>query len=174
MTASNRNRLVRWLAPLAFGLACASPAGQADEVAARPDRILVLKSERKLLLMAGEAVIRAMEISLGAEPVGPKQREGDLRTPEGSYHLESKNVDSDYFLALKVSYPNTSDKALAHELGVDPGGQIMIHGLPNNSRYDEATYIGWDWTNGCIAVSNSDMIDLWRLTSVSMPIEIRP
>ena len=105
---------------------------------------------------------------------GPKQREGDFRTPEGRYVIEAKNPNSDYFLSLKVSYPNARDRSLAAELGVDPGGQIMIHGMPNQPKHDEAMYEGWDWTDGCIAVSNSDMVDLWRLTAVAMPIEIRP
>lgn len=139
-----------------------------------PDRIVVLKSERKLMLMSGETVLRSMNIALGLMPRGPKHQEGDFRTPEGQYFIEAKNPDSDYFLSLKVSYPNASDRETARRLGVDPGGQIMIHGLPNEPKYDEAIYKAQDWTDGCIAVSNSDMVDLWRLTKVSMPIEIRP
>jgi murein L,D-transpeptidase YafK len=139
-----------------------------------PDRILVLKSERKLFLMAGDAIVKTVDISLGLMPEGPKRREGDFKTPEGTYYLESKNSSSDYFLSLKVSYPSPDDRARARQMGVDPGGMIMIHGLPNVPKYDEGMYAGWDWTDGCIAVSNSDMVDLWRLTSVSMPIEIQP
>jgi murein L,D-transpeptidase YafK len=152
----------------------AAPTLLADPPPKTPDHILVLKSQRKLLLMAGNAVIRTMQISLGLVPEGPKQREGDFRTPEGKYTIEAKNADSDYFLSLKVSYPNAADRAEAARHGVDPGGQIMIHGLPNDPKYAEAMYDGWDWTDGCIAVSNSDMVDLWRLISVSTPIEIRP
>lgn len=158
-----------------FLLVCA--AGGPDVAATAetaPDRIVVVKSERKLMLMAGERVIRTMEIALGLMPRGHKQQEGDFRTPEGRYFIEAKNPDSDFFLSLKVSYPNADDRANANRLGVDPGGQIMIHGLPNQPSYDESFYTGWDWTDGCIAVSNSDMVDLWRLTSVAMPIEIRP
>jgi murein L,D-transpeptidase YafK len=154
-----------------LAIAFATPATADD---AQADRIVVLKSERKLLLMAGSETLRTMDISLGLMPEGPKRREGDFRTPEGRYVIEAKNRDSDYFLSLKVSYPNTRDRELARELGVDPGGQIMIHGLPNAPKYAESMYEGWDWTDGCIAVSNSDMIDLWRLIPVSMPIEIRP
>ena len=154
-------------------LAPTTPA-LADAAVETPDHILVLKSERKLLLMAGEDVVRSMDISLGLMPEGPKRREGDYRTPEGQYVIEAKNKNSDFFLSLKVSYPNARDLSLARELGVDPGGQIMIHGLPNEPKYAEAMYKGWDWTDGCIAVSNSDMVDLWRLIPVAMPIEIRP
>jgi murein L,D-transpeptidase YafK len=159
---------------LAAALALFAGVAAAADEAIQADHILVLKSERKLLLMAGDEVLRSMDISLGLRPDGPKRREGDFRTPEGRYYLEVKNADSDFFLSLKVSYPNAQDRALARELGVDPGGQIMIHGLPNEPKQAEAMYFGWDWTDGCIAVSNSDMIDLWRLTAVSMPIEIRP
>ena len=156
-------------------LVCA--AGGPDVAATaetKPDRILVVKSERKLMLMVGERVIRTMDIALGLMPRGHKEQEGDYRTPEGRYIIEAKNPESDFFLSLKVSYPNADDRANARRLGVDPGGQIMIHGLPNQPSYSESSYYGWDWTDGCIAVSNSDMVDLWRLTSVAMPIEIRP
>jgi murein L,D-transpeptidase YafK len=157
---------------LTAGLAAERTA--ADTTALEPDRIVVVKSERKLMLMSGESVLRSMNISLGLMPQGPKRQEGDYRTPEGSYVIEAKNPNSDYFLSLKVSYPNASDMEQARQLGVDPGGQIMIHGLPNDPKFDEGSYSTWDWTDGCIAVSNSDMVDLWRLTSVAMPIEIRP
>ena len=146
----------------------------AETAVANPYRIVVLKSERKLMLMDGEAVIRSMNISLGLMPRGPKQREGDFRTPEGQYFIEAKNSDSDYFLSLKLSYPNAADRETARQLGVSPGGQIMIHGLPNEPSFEEAAYKDWDWTDGCIAVTNSDMVDLWRFTAVAMPIEIRP
>ena len=166
----------RGLARLALlGLALAAAVGYGETPAEGvPDRILVLKSERKLLLYAGDTVVRSMDIALGLMPEGPKRREGDRRTPEGRYFIEEKKSDSDFFLALRISYPNAEDVAQARSEGVDPGGEIMIHGLPNQPRGSEASYHGTDWTDGCIAVSNSDMIDLWRLISVSTPIEIRP
>lgn len=138
------------------------------------DRIVVDKSDRALYLYAGNEVLRRMHVSLGLVPEGHKEQEGDFRTPEGVYFIEAKNPSSDYFLSLKISYPNAGDRDHARRLGVDPGGQIMIHGLPNEPRYAESSYLQTDWTDGCIAVSNSDMIDLWLLTSVSTPIEIRP
>jgi murein L,D-transpeptidase YafK len=157
-------------------LLCASAVihAQSDWSDRPVDRILVVKSERKLYLLNAGNIVRTFDVSLGLVPVGPKQREGDFKTPEGVYYLESKNSGSDYFLSLKVSYPNERDRARARERGVDPGGQIMIHGLPNEPRYAESRYRGWDWTDGCIAVSNSDMIDLWLMTSVATAIEIRP
>jgi murein L,D-transpeptidase YafK len=159
---------------MAAALVLFANGAQAETTELKPDRIVVIKSERKLMLMNGDAVLRSMNISLGLMPRGPKQREGDFRTPEGRYFIEAKNAESDFFLSLKVSYPNATDLAAARSLGVDPGGQIMIHGLPNDPNYEDAAYAGLDWTDGCIAVTNSDMVDLWRLTSLAMPIEIRP
>jgi murein L,D-transpeptidase YafK len=138
------------------------------------DSVLVVKSERKLYLLKAGEVLRDFDISLGLVPKGHKQREGDFRTPEGRYYLEARNPSSDYFLSIKVSYPNVDDRARARAAGVDPGGQIMIHGQPNEPKRDERSYQGWDWTDGCIAVSNSDMIDIWLMTNESTPIEIRP
>ncbi|MGD2166478.1 MAG: L,D-transpeptidase family protein [Gammaproteobacteria bacterium] len=138
------------------------------------DRVVVVKSERKLYLLKDGERLREMDIALGLVPTGHKTRSGDARTPEGIYMLDARNPDSDYFLSMHVSYPNDADIARARELGVDPGGQIMIHGLPNEMRYEEANYQGWDWTDGCIAVSNTDMIDIWLMTPDMTPIEIRP
>jgi len=140
----------------------------------RADYVLVDKSDRKLYLYKAGRVLREFDVSLGLVPTGPKQREGDFRTPEGKYVLDARNVNSDYFLSIHVSYPNEADRARARALGVDPGGQIMIHGWPNEPKQDLRRYQGIDWTDGCIAVSNSDMIDIWLMTRESTPIEIRP
>ena len=155
-------------------LSLGAAADALEEPTDRIDRILVVKSERKMYLQSAGRTVRTFDISLGLVPQGPKQREGDFRTPEGVYYVEAKNARSDFFLALKVSYPNEGDRARARASGVDPGGQIMIHGLPNSPKYSEGRYLGSDWTDGCIAVSNSDMVDLWLMTSVATPIEIRP
>ena len=138
------------------------------------DRVVVIKSQRKLFLMRDGQPLREMDIALGLAPTGHKTRSGDSRTPEGVYLLDARNPDSDFFLSMHVSYPNETDVARAAGLGVDPGGAIMIHGLPNDMRYDESHYLGWDWTDGCIAVSNADMIDIWLMTPDMTPIEIRP
>ncbi len=150
------------------------PAEEDVSTGAAIDRIIVDKSDRSLYLLSDGEIVRTMAIALGLVPEGHKVQEGDFRTPEGEYLIEAKNPDSDYFLSLKISYPNAADRARARQLGVDPGGQIMIHGLPNEPRYSESRYQGMDWTDGCIAVSNSDMIDLWLMTGVATPIEIRP
>ena len=138
------------------------------------DRVVVIKSQRKLFLMKDGAPLREFDIALGLAPTGHKTQSGDSRTPEGEYVLDARNPDSDFFLSMHISYPNTRDIAQAAERGVDPGGAIMIHGLPNDMRFDEASYSGWDWTDGCIAVSNADMIDIWLMTPDMTPIEIRP
>ena len=140
----------------------------------RADYVVVDKSDRKLYLYKAGRVLREFDVALGLVPSGPKQREGDFRTPEGKYLLDARNANSDYFLSIHVSYPNETDRARARTQGVDPGGQIMIHGLPNDPRYDLRRYQDTDWTDGCIAVSNSDMIDIWLMTRESTPIEIRP
>jgi len=140
----------------------------------RADYVLVDKSERKLYLFKAGRILREFDVALGLVPDGPKQREGDFRTPEGKYMLDARNANSDYFLSIHVSYPDESDRARARAQGVDPGGQIMIHGLPNEPKYDLRRYQTTDWTDGCIAVSNSDMVDIWLMTRESTPIEIRP
>ncbi len=140
----------------------------------KADSLLIVKSERKLYVLRAGEVLRDFDIALGLMPEGAKEREGDFRTPEGLYYLDARNPNSDYFLSLHISYPNPRDIARARAQGVDPGGQIMIHGQPNEPRYSESRYENWDWTDGCIAVSNSDMVDLWLMTEAGTPIEIRP
>jgi murein L,D-transpeptidase YafK len=138
------------------------------------DKVLVEKSERKLHLLRNGIPFRTFEIALGPAPEGDKVQEGDQRTPEGYYMLDARNPDSDYFLSIRISYPNAKDRAEARNIGVDPGGQIMIHGQPNAPTFSQAYYQREDWTNGCIAVSNSDMIDIWLMTPDTVPIEIVP
>ncbi len=138
------------------------------------DKVLVEKGKRKLHLLKGGVAFRSFDIALGMRPVGDKEKEGDFKTPEGNYLLDARNPDSEFFLAIHVSYPDSTDRAEARSKGVDPGGAIMIHGQPNDPTRSEAYYRTQDWTNGCIAVSNSDMIDIWLMTAENTPIEIRP
>lgn len=157
-------------------LPCAAHAGEIELGAdiEQADRVVVFKAQRRLQLMKDGVTLREMDIALGLAPTGHKIQSGDSRTPEGEYVLDMRNPDSDFFLSIHVSYPNSADLARAAALGVDAGGQIMIHGLPNSMRFEEASYSGWDWTDGCIAVSNADMIDIWLMTPDMTPIEIRP
>ena len=138
------------------------------------DKVLVEKAARKLHLLKNGKAIRTFDIALGMYPVGDKSNEGDQKTPEGMYTLDVRNPDSDFFLSIHISYPNSADNHEARVKGLDPGGQIMIHGQPNEPSYSAAFYDKEDWTNGCIAVSNSDMIDIWLMTPNDIPIEIRP
>jgi murein L,D-transpeptidase YafK len=138
------------------------------------DMVIVDKSDRKLYLMQDSEPFRAFDIALGIRPTGDKEFEGDFRTPEGTYLLDIRNPNSEYFLSIHVSYPNGQDIREARNKGLDPGGAIMIHGQPNAPTRSEAYYRTQDWTNGCIAVSNSDMIDIWLMTGNNTPIEIRP
>lgn len=138
------------------------------------DRVVVRKSTRKLLLMRDNHVVAEYPIRLGLNPVGPKQREGDFRTPEGTYWLARRNQYSDFFLSIEVSYPNDGDRSRAQRSRSAPGGSIMIHGQPNFPRKPADYYARNDWTDGCIAVSNPDMVDIWLRTRVGLPIEIRP
>ena len=138
------------------------------------DRVVVNKSERTLYLYRGDDVLREFEIALGLMPEGHKEREGDFRTPEGNYRLTNRLADSDYFMAIQVSYPNRADVAHARKLGVSPGGAIMIHGQPTHPNKSAAYYANYDWTDGCIAVSNAAMIEIWQLTKPNTPIAILP
>ncbi|RMF99008.1 MAG: hypothetical protein D6727_01375 [Gammaproteobacteria bacterium] len=162
---------------LAIGLALLGAWLGVAPAAAEPpraDRVVVYKSQRLLLLMRGDQVLKRAPIALGLTPRGHKREEGDSRTPEGHYRLTRRNPDSDFFLSIQVSYPNDRDRAQARRRGVSPGGQIMIHGLPNEPTHSEEYYRIADWTDGCIAVSNSDMVDIWLMTGDGTPIDILP
>jgi murein L,D-transpeptidase YafK len=156
---------MRWrvllLAPL---LIAATPASV--------DQILVDKSDRTLTLIAGSKIIATYtNIKLGDAPIGHKQFEGDEKTPEGTYTISGRNPGSSYHLSLRVSYPNTKDKAAAARLGKSPGGDIFIHGQPNGSPLAR---IPRDWTDGCIALSNAEIKQVWRLVKNGTRIVIRP
>jgi hypothetical protein len=138
------------------------------------DRIVIEKAARRLYLLRGDDVLVEYPVKLGLNPYGHKQREGDFRTPEGTYYLSRRNPRSEFFLSVEVSYPNETDRMRAREAGVRPGGLIMIHGQPNVPRKSPDYYANNDWTDGCIAVSNSDMVDIWQRTRLGIPIEIRP
>ena len=138
------------------------------------ERIVVEKAERKLHLIRNGEPFRTFDIALGIRPEGDKEYEGDFRTPEGAYWLDTRNPHSEFFLSIHVSYPNVDDARQARSRGLQPGGAIMIHGQPNEPTRSEAYYRTQDWTNGCIAVSNSDMIDIWLMTENDTSIEIWP
>ncbi|MDA1076148.1 MAG: L,D-transpeptidase family protein [Proteobacteria bacterium] len=134
------------------------------------DSVLVVKSERKMYLLANGSTVNEYAVVFGRNPVGHKQQEGDGRTPEGRYTLDFKNADSAFYKSIKISYPDAEDTARAEKQGVSPGGLIMIHGQKNGSDWAR----NYDWTDGCIAVTNAEMDELWQLLEEGFPIEIRP
>jgi murein L,D-transpeptidase YafK len=147
---------------------------RSNETLPMADRIVVHKAERRLDLMRGYGVLRSYHIALGLNPIGQKQRSGDFRTPEGTYYLARRNARSDFFLSIQVSYPNDADLAHARRNHWPSGGSIMIHGLPNTLKHPPQYYESHDWTDGCIAVTNADMVEIWLLTPDNTPIDIRP
>ena len=143
--------------------------------AAEVDRVVVNKSQLRMYLMSGPQVIRTYAISLGENPVGHKEREGDEKTPEGQYVLDYRNPDSRFYKSIHVSYPNNQDLNRAKSQNLDPGGDIFIHGLPNYHDLFDAKYTGKNWTDGCIAVNDNDQMDeIWHLVKDGTPIKILP
>jgi murein L,D-transpeptidase YafK len=163
-----------WLALLLAAATAVLPQPSRAEDLALGDRIVVHKTEHKLYLYSGERLLGVYKVALGLSPVGQKERERDFRTPEGHYFLSRRNSRSDYFLSLQVSYPNKDDEVRAHKNGWAPGGSIMIHGFPNAPKHPSAYYSSSDWTDGCIALSNSDMVEVWMRTQDNIPIDIYP
>jgi murein L,D-transpeptidase YafK len=140
----------------------------------RVDRIVIEKALRKLTLLNGDRPVRSYQVALGAQPRGHKRREGDQRTPEGVYSIDARNPNSDFFLSLRISYPNDEDLARARAQGQDPGGQIMIHGLRNGRGWIGSSHQRKDWTDGCVAVTNSEMLEIWRMVDIGTLVEIKP
>jgi murein L,D-transpeptidase YafK len=147
--------------------------GSATEITAA-DRVVVHKAEHKLYLYNGSRLLGEYKVALGLRPVGTKEREHDFRTPEGRYYLARRNTRSDFFLSIQVSYPNKEDELRARKNRWAPGGLIMIHGLPNVPKHPAVYYQSNDWTDGCIALSNSDMVEVWLRTQDNIPIDITP
>ncbi len=161
----------------ADAIADPAAAAAADPIITAPprvDRVLIEKGGRRLTLLSGGEVVQGFWIALGGDPIGHKQQEGDQRTPEGLYTIDARKPDSHYHRALRISYPNDADRARAQEQGVDPGGQIMIHGLPEKLAWMGKFHRLLDWTDGCIAVTNEEMDTIWALVDVGTPVEIRP
>jgi murein L,D-transpeptidase YafK len=140
----------------------------------KADSVLILKKDHVLELLSGGKVIRTYRVALGRGGLAPKERESDGRTPEGHYIIDSRNAASNYHKALHISYPNEQDRAQAAKLGVPPGGAIMIHGLPNGMEWLGSTHRLYDWTLGCIAVTDEEIDEIWKMVPVGTPVEIRP
>lgn len=138
------------------------------------DRVVVLKSERRLLLYEDGDRVAGYRIALGADPTGHKTYQGDSRTPEGLYTLDYRNEDSEFYRSIHISYPNEADRAAGLEADVPTGGNVMIHGLPNGKGWMGSLYNRRDWTDGCVAVSNRQMEEIWHAVPDGTPIEIKP
>ncbi|HET7585364.1 MAG TPA: L,D-transpeptidase family protein [Gemmatimonadaceae bacterium] len=138
------------------------------------DRVVIDKSDHLMTLYAGGQPVRRYRVALGFEPEGDKLQRGDGRTPEGVYRIDWANPDSRYHLSLHISYPDRADVKAARMRGVSPGGDIMIHGLPNGLGDIGAAHLQTDWTDGCIAVTNEEMDEIWRTVPVGTVVEIRP
>ena len=138
------------------------------------DKVLVIKSERKMYLIKNHKIFKEYAIMLGKNPIGHKQEKGDDRTPEGHYVLKGRNPESRFHRSIHISYPNATDQLMARKRGVDPGQYIAIHGLPEKSKEAAWDYIERDWTDGCIAVTNPEIEEIWGLVKEGTPIEIRP
>jgi murein L,D-transpeptidase YafK len=138
------------------------------------DRVVVNKGVRTLKLMKQGEVIKSYQISLGRQPFGHKQREGDYRTPEGTYLIDWRNPTSLYHLSLHISYPGTQDRGKAERGGYSPGGAIMIHGRPIFIGSNDILFNSRDWTDGCIAVTNAEIEEIWRAVPDGTPITILP
>jgi len=138
------------------------------------DRILIEKNARRLMLISQGEVLKSYNIALGGNPIGPKERQGDNKTPEGTYVIDGRNKDSRFHLSLHISYPNERDKNRAKKLGVSPGGDIMIHGIKNGTPWVGDAHTEVDWTKGCIAVTDEEIEEISRLTPIGTVVEIRP
>jgi murein L,D-transpeptidase YafK len=158
---------------LLFGFDAQSPAG-AIQPEERADAILIVKHEHKLYLLHDNTPLRSYRIALGLSPTGAKEREWDFRTPEGSYVIDFRREHSHYYKALHISYPSPADLKRSSALHLPAGGNIFIHGEPNQPTKPVSYYKTRDWTNGCIALSDEDLQDVWDLTAGKTPVEIVP
>lgn len=147
-------------------------AGEANPVVA--DRVLVEKAKRQLTLYSRGKEIKTYKIALGRNPLGPKVRQGDGRTPEGVYVVDGRKARSAFHRALHISYPNAADRVRARSLGVSPGGNIMIHGIKNGFGWMGAQHRSLDWTEGCIAVTDEEIEEIWRTVPNGTVVEIVP
>jgi len=170
----NRRMRIRVLTGLLVWLVNMPGLAQAPAVPLRADRVVVLKKERTLQLLSQGKVIKTYKVALGGDPVGPKTRQGDHKTPEGVYVLDSRNAHSQFYKSIHISYPNPSDRAAARRGGVFAGGDVFVHGLPNGYGWIGSAHRARDWTDGCIAVTNEEIDEIWQAVPDGTPIEIRP
>ncbi len=165
---------IRVLTRLGVWLLCGIGVAQTAAQSVHADRVLVLKKERTLQLLSHGKAIRSYKVALGGDPVGPKTRQGDHKTPEGVYVLDSRNAHSQFYKSIHISYPSARDRVAARQKGVSPGGDVFVHGLPNGYGWAGASHRLTDWTDGCIAVTDQEIDQIWLAVADGTPIEIRP
>ncbi len=173
-----QNRVRSWFSLVGCIVCCGVVALAADlplKPTEKADQVVVLKAERKLLLMRNNQVLRTYRVSLGGNPVGAKTRKGDSKTPEGEYVLDRRNPKSQFYRSIHISYPNADDVSRARKLGFSPGGDLFIHGLPGWVKPHSKHRLPPDWTDGCIAVTtNHEMEEIWHAVADGTPIIIKP
>jgi murein L,D-transpeptidase YafK len=167
-----RIRILTGLAVLVLCGLCLAQNAVAPNL--RADRVVVLKKERTLELLRQGKVIKSYKVALGGDPIGPKTRQGDHKTPEGGYVLDFRNAHSQFYKSIHISYPNARDRAEARKNGVSPGGDVFVHGLPNGYGAVGAAHRLKDWTDGCVAVTDEEIDEIWRVVADGTRIEIRP
>lgn len=165
---------IRVLAGLTLGALFGLSVAQTAANPLRADRVVVLKKERTLQLFRHGKVIKTFKVALGGDPVGAKRRQGDHKTPEGNYVLDSRNPHSQFYKSIHISYPNADDRAAARLKGISPGGDVFVHGLPKGYGWVGASHRQKDWTDGCVAVTNQEIDEIWQAVPDGTPIEIRP
>lgn len=159
--------------PLLLFILLSTVASAEPKIEPRVDHVLLVKTKHKLLLLSGDHVVKSYRVALGRGGLEPKRRQGDGRTPEGLYRIDYRNPASKFHLALHISYPESADKQRAQRLGVSPGGDIMIHGLGREFSWVGARHRLSDWTEGCIAVTDSEIEEIWELVPDGTPVEVR-
>ncbi len=165
---------IRILTGIVAGLLCGTLGAQVAPAIPRADRVVVLKKERTLQLLNQGKIIKSYRVALGGNPIGPKKQQGDHKTPEGVYILDSRNPHSSYYKSIHISYPRARDRAMAQKNHVAAGGDVFIHGLPNGYKWVGKEHRLKDWTDGCVAVTDEEMDEIWRAVPNGTPIEIRP
>ena len=155
-----------------FTIACGHSSPWAPgEIA---DRIVIRKAAHTLTLMKGDRELATYKVALGRNPVGAKTQRGDHKTPEGDYEIDAMKGNSRFYRALHISYPNSADRERAQAAGLSPGGDVEIHGIENGLGWIGSLQRRIDWTDGCIAVTDEEMDEIWKRVSVGTPVEIRP
>jgi murein L,D-transpeptidase YafK len=171
----NKRKILRFASILLLAWV---PVGLSSRLAAqgalKVDRIVVEKSKRTLTLRSGTKILKTYKVALGGQPVGAKDRQGDHKTPEGIYSVDAKNPNSQFYKALHLSYPNQAERANALKLGVSPGGDVEIHGLGSKWGWLGAKHRLTDWTDGCVALTNEEIDEIYPLVKVGTAVEIRP